>query len=134
VKAQKRTNLTPERKLALYREFLVSSNKTELAKKWGIDRSYMYDIVQDCEEFLLKGFQEQRPGRKPLSKPQTLQQAWETIQELEEKNYKEAIEKEKYMARSEFLSLRLKWAERETSEARGENHKKQIKKKKNRRQ
>lgn len=137
VRAQKRSNLTAERKLSLYKEFLVSSNKTELANKWGIDRSYMYDIVRDCEEFLLKGFQEQRPGRKSLSKPQTLKQAWETIEELEQKSYKEAVEKEKYMARSEFLSLRLKWAEREVSELRGEkevkDNKRQVKKKRKRR-
>jgi DNA primase len=137
VRAKKRTNLTVERKLSLYKEFLVSSNKTELANKWGIDRSYMYDIVNACEEFLLKGIQEQRPGRKSLSKPQTLKQAWETIAELEQKNYKEAVEKEKYMARSEFLSLRLKWAEHEVSEVRGEkevkDNKRQIKKKRKRR-
>lgn len=137
VKAKKRTNLTPECKLALYKEFLISANKTELADKWGIDRSYMYDIVQECEEFLLKGFHEKRLGRKSSSKPQTLEQAWKKIEELEQRHYEEAVEKEKYLARSEFLSLRLKWAEREVSEVKGEkqvnDHKRQIKKKKKRR-
>jgi DNA primase len=72
IKAQKRTNLSPETKLKLFQEFLVSENKSELAKKWGVDRSYMYEIVRECEESITAGFKEKKPGRRPNGKPVTL--------------------------------------------------------------
>ena len=53
IRSGKGRKLSPERKLKLYQEFLKSSNRAELARKWGIDRSYMYEIARECEETLL---------------------------------------------------------------------------------
>lgn len=130
--------LSPERKLQLYREFLQASNKSELARRWGMDRSYIYEIVAECEKTLLDMFAERRPGRRPSGKPQTLEEAQQRIEELEAKYESMAHEKELLYCSSEFLKLRLKWAEIEAAEARGEmvdeesgpKKKTQVKKKK----
>jgi hypothetical protein len=100
----------------------------------------MYEIARECEKILLDTFSGRRPGRKPAGKPPTLEQAWQRIEELEEKYEKEATEREELYCRGEFLQLRLKWAEIEAAELRGEavddrtgpKKKKQIKKKKKR--
>ena len=141
IKTGKGRNLSPERKLKLYHEFIQSSNKAELARKWGIDRSYMYDIVRECEQSVLESFSGRKRGRKPEGKPATLEESWERIEALEKQYEQEAKEKELLYCRGEFLKLRLKWAEIEAAELRGEPvdeskgalKKKQIKKKKKRR-
>lgn len=128
--------LTAQDKLNLYKEFMASANKTELALRWGINRSYMYEIVKECEENILSGFLERRPGRKPKGAPSNLDEAMKRISALEDEKIHEAKEKERYFARSEFLKIRLKYSELEASELRGEKDdgkKKQIKKKKKKR-
>lgn len=116
VKEQKRSRLNSKRKLELYRQFVRSSNKSELARQWGIDRSYMYEIVHECEQMILNGFEEREPGRKPASKPQSLKEAWERIEQLEREKYRETVEKETYYARGEFLRLRLKYSQEQGDE------------------
>ena len=141
VRSFKGRRLSPERKLKLYKEFLQSSNRAELARKWGMDRSYMYEIVRECEKSLLDSFLTSKPGRKPEGKPSTLEEAWQRIEELQDNYEREATERELLYCRSEFLKLRLKWAEIEAAELRGEVVddskgpvvKKQIKKKRKRR-
>ncbi|MCP4937530.1 MAG: toprim domain-containing protein [bacterium] len=141
VRSGKGRKLSPERKLQLYQEFLQARNKSELARQWGVDRSYMYEIVRECEKILLDTFSGRTPGRKPAGKPPTLKESWQRIEELEEKYEKEATEREKLYCRGEFLQLRLKWAEIESAKLRGEpvddstgpKKKTQIKKKKKRR-
>lgn len=138
IKAGKGRRLSPEKKLRLYQEFIQCSNKSELARKWGIDRSYMYEIVRECEGALLDTFSDRKAGRKPKGKPATLEKAWERIEQLEKEYEREATERELLYCRSEFLKLRLKWSEIEAAELRGERvdeskgpvKKKQIKKKK----
>jgi DNA primase len=136
VKEQKRTRLSSKRKLELYRQFVNSSNKSEIARQWGIDRSYLYEIVRECEQMILEGFEEREPGRKPTGRPQSLKEAWERIEQLEREKYRETVAKETYYARSEFLKVRLKYAQGDeedttqgvASSAR-QGKKKQIKKK-----
>lgn len=130
------TNLTPQEKLKLYKESITAANKKDVAIKWGINRSYMYEIKKDCEEIIVSGFSQRNRGRKSAKAPRTLLEAQKIIATLEEEKRHEAIEKERYYARSEFLKLRLKWAENDVSELRDKrsqnNKKKQIKKKKKR--
>ena len=142
VRSGKGRNLSADRKLELYREFQTTANRAELAERWGIDRSYLYEVVRDCEETLLKEFSGRKRGRPPKGKPTTLSEALQRIEELEKRYVREAIEREKLYCRSEFLELRLKWAEIEAAELRGEKvseengpeKKSQVKKKrKNRR-
>jgi DNA primase len=133
--------LSPERKLQLYREFQQSENKAELAARWGIDRSHLYEIVRDCEAALVGALASRKLGRPPKGKPATLAEALERIEQLEEQYEQEATRREELYCRSELLALRLKWAEIDAAEARGEKVEEakgpekeaQIKKKKNRR-
>jgi len=138
IKEGKGRRLSAEKKLKLYQEFIQTENKAELARKWGLDRSYMYEIVRECEKLVLDAFEGRKPGRKPNGKPATLDEAWERIKELEKQYEQQATEKELLYCRSEFLKLRLEWSETEVAELRGEASdeskgpvkKRQIKKKK----
>jgi DNA primase len=131
--------LGPQRKLQLYREFQQAENKADIARRWGIDRSYMYEVVRDCEQALIEAFAERKRGRPQAGAPKTLQEALERIKELESQYEREATEREELLCRSEFLAIRLKYAEIEAAELRGETvdeqkgaeKKPQIKKKKN---
>jgi predicted nuclease with TOPRIM domain len=77
----------------------------------------MYDIVKECEEFILSGFSQRRPGRKPMGQPETLDEARERLKNLEAENRHLDKERERYWVRNEFMKVRLKWAEREAEEA-----------------
>jgi hypothetical protein len=133
--------LSAKDKLSLYRDFQRSGNKSEVASKWGINRSYMYDIVKECEELILLGFSNRRSGRKPSGQPETLDEACEHLKKLEAENRRLDEERERYFVRNEFMKVRLKWAEREAEELRSEvgevesqsansrNRKKHLKKK-----
>ena len=128
-KGTEQNRLTAEEKLAVYREFMRADTKSEVAHTWGINRSYMYQIIKECEESILTGFQERRPGRKCSKAPATLAEAIERIAALEEEKELVETEKERYYARSEFMKLRLKWAETEAAELRRQKGKSgQIKK------
>lgn len=120
VRSGKGRKLSAERKLELYREFQRTENKAELARQWGIDRSYLYEVVRECEHMFLCALAERKPGRPPKGKPTTLDEAHKRIAELEKEHAQEATEREKLYCRSEFLALRLKWAEIEAAELRGE--------------
>jgi DNA primase len=112
--------LSADDKLSLYRDFQRSGNKSKVALKWGINRSYMYDIVKECEELILSGFSQRRPGRKPAGQPETLEEACERVKGLEAENRRLDEERERHYVRNEFMKVRLKWAEHETDELRGE--------------
>ncbi len=138
---KKGMRLSAEEKLELYRSFQRSDNKSELARQWGMDRSYMYEIVRDVEELVVTGLSSRQPGRRPSGKPETIKDAWRQIGKLQEHNRRLNLEQDKSICKEEFLRLRLKWAEIEAAELRGEPieektgpvHKAQIKKKKKKR-
>ncbi len=133
-KAQRAHHLTAEEKLTIYKEFQHSDNRSKLAESWGIDRSYLYKIVKECEQMLLDNFNQKSPGRKSCYEVADKTEAKDKIIQLEQEKQKLAKEKELYYAQSEFLKLRLKWSEREVSELRSTTQdtiapKKQVKKK-----
>jgi DNA primase len=135
-KAQRANNLTAADKLALYKAFIRSDNRSHLAEEWGIDRSYLYKIVKECEQMLLNNFSERRVGRKSSYEMETKSEVRDRLIQLEEEKQQLEKEKEFYYAQGEFLKLRLKWSERELSELRGDIKdsnapKRQIKKKRN---
>jgi DNA primase len=133
--------LSPQRRLQLYREFQQAANKAALAERWGIDRSHLYEIVRDVEDTLVESFSERKAGRPPKGMPGTLAEAHARIRELERQYEREATKREELYCRNEFMAIRLKYAEIEAAEARGEKvaeasgaiKKPQVKKKKNRR-
>lgn len=112
--------LSPEKKLQLYREFQRRENKTELARRWGLDRSHLYEIVRDCEKTMLEAFSDRKPGRPRTGTPKTIEEALVRIKELETQYERAATAQEEIFCRSEFLAPRLKWAEIEAAELRGE--------------
>jgi DNA primase len=133
--------LSAEQKLELYRAFQRSENKSELAREWRIDRSYMYEIVRDVEKLVVAGLSSRQPGRRPSGQPESINDAWHQIGQLREHNKQLSLERDKSTCREEFLRLRLKWSEIEAAELRGEPvdeqigrlHKAQIKKKRKKR-
>jgi len=110
---QRVKRLSGEDKLSLYRDFQRSGNKSEVALRWGINRSYMYEVVKECEELVLSGFSVRRLGRKPSGQPESLAEARQRVKELEEENRRLDEERERYWVRNEFMKVRLKWAEGE---------------------
>jgi hypothetical protein len=138
---KKGSPLSAKEKLEFYRAFQRSTNKSALARKWGVDRSHMYEIVRDVEGAVLAGLSSRQPGRPPQGRPETVEDAWRQILDLQERTRHLSTERDKSVCREEFLKLRLKWADIEAAELRGEPveektgplHKTQIKKKKKRR-
>jgi len=83
VRSGKGRKLSPERKLELYNEFQRTDNKAALARQWGIDRRYLYEVVRDCQQTFIAAFSERKPGRPPKGTPATLAEAVQRIEELE---------------------------------------------------
>ncbi len=141
VRAGEERKLSAQDKIELYREFQQSGNKAELAARWGIDRSHLYEVVRDCEETLRASFSERKVGRPPKGMPATLAEAHERIREQELQYEREATKREELYCMKELMAIRLKYAEIEAAEARGEKvdleagvqHKPQVKKKRKRR-
>lgn len=61
--------LSPEQKLKIYHDIIKSLNRSELAKKWGIDRNQLYQIIRLCDQILIEFFGKQKRNRKPDYKP-----------------------------------------------------------------
>lgn len=127
-------NLTAQDKLAIYQAFVRSDNRSQLANEWGIDRSYLYKIVKECEETILNNFNDKRPGRKSAYDVANRADARSLIEQLETEKQQLARDKEYYHAQSEFLKIRLKFSDQEVAELRGDkdaSKKTHLKKKKN---
>ena len=131
-KARRGTDLSPRDKLKIYEEFIAASNKAALARKWGINRGYMYEIVGDCQATLLEEMGSRQKGRKPEKMPANLAEARNRLKELEAEKEREATQKEGYLAKSAFLQLQLKWAKEALAEHKGRkpDQNRQLKKKK----
>ena len=126
-------NLTAKDKLAIYQAFVGSDNRSQLASDWGIDRSYLYKIVKECEATIVNNFNDKRPGRKSAYDVANRADARSLIEQLETEKQKLARDKEYYHAQSEFLKIRLKFSDQEIAELRGDKEaskKTPIKKKK----
>ena len=138
---RKGMRLSAEEKLELYRAFQRSDNKSDLAREWRIDRSYMYEIVRDVEDLVVGALSSRQPGRRPSGQPETIKDAWQQIGQLQAHNKQLGLDRDQLICSEEFLRLRLKWAETEAAELRGDPvdeqggsvHKPQIKKKRKRR-
>lgn len=139
---QSKAFLTTKEKRSIYEEYNRASNKSIVAAKWGINRSYMYQIVRECQDMIDSGYDNRRVGRVSKDKPQTLQEAMDRIARLENEKKEIEYKKEKLWIAGKFMKVRLKWSEIENAELRGEkvdstsekpSRKRQIKKKKKKR-
>jgi DNA primase len=117
---QESRELSATEKLSLYREFTAATNKSSVVRKWGLSRSYVYAVVGECEKAIVDGFASRRRGRPGRNESGDLAAERQRIADLERRVEEESREREKLYCRSEFLQLRLKWAEIEAAEARGE--------------
>jgi len=128
-------NLTAQDKLAIYQAFIRSDNRSQLAREWGIDRSYLYKIVKECEQTIVNNFNDKRPGRKSAYDVANRAEARSLLEQLETEQQQLARDKEYYHAQSEFLKIRLKFSDQEVAELRGDKEaskKTHLKKKKKR--
>jgi hypothetical protein len=112
----KREEIPPDARVWLYKQAQKAKNKAEVARRWGVDRSYLYELLREGDEALLGRFNEKKRGRKPRGRPRTLKEALERNEELErEKHALEVAREEEYVV-NVFTKLRLKWAEEELKE------------------
>ncbi len=140
-RGKKGRRLSAADKIEIYRAFQCSTNRSELARQWGIDRSYLYQLVKEMEESLSELLSLRQAGRPAADQPATIQEASQQLRELQEQVRQMARERDLGICREEFLGLRLKWAEIEVAELRGEEpddkgvplRKPQVKKKKKKR-
>ena len=140
-RGKKGCRLSTSDKIEIYRAFQRSTNRSELARQWGIDRSYLYQLVKEMEESLSEMLSLRQAGRPPADQPATVQEALQQLRELQEQVRQMAKERDLGICREEFLGLRLKWAEIEVAELRSDGvddkgvplRKPQVKKKKKKR-
>ena len=105
--------LSPEKKLEIYQEFLHSQNKSAVARQYNLDRSYLYEIIKDCNEHLLEYLKHKKTGRQKEEVPASYPDALEQIEGQKAQILQLEKEKEELYIKNEFLALRLSWAERD---------------------
>lgn len=102
-----------EQKVKIYQEYLRCRNKSKVARLFNIDRSYLYEIISECESTLLDHFAQKEPGRKKAGAPGNYSEALEKIKDLEDQNLELDKAREELYIRNEWLKLRLSWADRD---------------------
>jgi DNA primase len=107
----KREAIPADAKAWLYAQAKVQKNKSEVARRWGVDRSWLYDLIREGDAALQERFTRSRRGRPPAGKPRTLEQALAVIEALQEEKQDLQIRYEEEHVRASFTGLRLKWAE-----------------------
>ena len=125
----KRKKYSSQEKLRIYKAYQRCQNKSAVARQFGIDRSYLIQIIAECDDVLLSHFDQKKAGRKKAGQVQDIKQAVEQIESLKAKNLELAKSNEELYVSNEFIKLQLSWAERD-----GYNIKnRHTKKKKNKR-
>lgn len=120
---------SPQDKLKIYQEYQRCQNKSAVARQFGIDRSYLIEIIAECNQVLLAHFSQKKPGRKKAGQPQDMAQALERIDTLKSENLALAKDKEELHIINTFDKLRLSWAERDGFRVSGRHLKKTKNKK-----
>jgi len=133
--ATKRKKFSPLKKVSIYRAYLQCRNKSEVARRFDIDRSYLSEIIAECDEVLLCHFEQKKPGRPKADAPKDFSDALDKIETLQSSNVELAKQKEELFISNEFLKLRLSWAERDPGSDKPAcaGRKRHLKKKRNRR-
>ena len=99
-KRSKHIRLSPDERLQLFKEFICSANRRQLAKEWNINPSTLYDIVKECETNVISYFRECRPDPKGKNLPTTFGAALERIKDLEERCKRFEIEFQRFNKRA----------------------------------
>jgi transposase-like protein len=108
-----RKKYSPKDKLKIYQAYQHNQNKSAVARQFGIDRSYLHEIIGECDEVLLNYFTHKRTGRKKTAEPEDMPQALEQIETLKSEKQQLAKDKEELFIRNAFMELHLSWAERD---------------------
>lgn len=107
----KRKKYSSKEKLQIYKEYQRCQNKSAVARQFGIDRSYLNEIINECDNVLLTHFDQKKPGRKKVDEPRDLVEALKQIETLKSQNLELAREKEALYITNEFNQLKINWAE-----------------------
>jgi transposase-like protein len=116
-------------KLRLYKEYQSRQNMSEVARIYGIDLSYLREIISECDQVLLTHFRQKKVGRKRAGEPQDIPEALEQITTLRSQHHELAKEKEELYIKNEFMKLQLSWAQRDGYTVKDRHLKKKRKKK-----
>ena len=130
--ATKRKKFSPEQKLEIYEAYLACQNKSQVAREFDIDRSYLSEIIAESKQALVDHFSGKKVGRKKADQPSTLPQALDQIHKLEAEKLELAKTREELHISNEFLKLRLSWAE--SRSCRDDKTKRHLKKKRKNKQ
>ena len=115
---------SPEQKVKIYQEYLRCQNKSKVSRQFNIDRSYLYEIISECEGVLLDHFKHKEPGRKKEDTPKNYPKALEKVQVLKDQNLQLEKDKEELYVKNKWLDLRLSFTDSDKK-----NHLKKTKKK-----
>jgi transposase-like protein len=124
-----RKRYSAEDKLGLYKAYQSCRNMSEVARLYGIDLSYLREIIRECEEVLLAHFDRKRAGRKGADAPQDMAEAIARTRQLQSQYHEVAKEKEELYIQNEFMKLQLSWAQRDGYRVTGRHLKKKSEKK-----
>ena len=109
----KRKHYSAADKLELYKEYQNRQNMSEVARTYGIDLSYLREIISECDQVLLTHFRQKKAGRKKADEPQDIPEALQRITTLKSQYHEVAKEKEELYIKNEFMKLQLSWAQRD---------------------
>jgi len=123
----KRKKYSSKEKLQIYQEYQRCQNKSGVARQFGIDRSYLNEIIHECDDVLLTHFDQKKPGRKKVDEPKDLVEALKQIETLKSQNLELAREKEVLYVTNEFNKLKLSWAEQAGTSVKNRHLKKKKK-------
>jgi len=116
-------------KLRFYKEYQSRQNMSEVARVYGIDVSYLREIISECDQVLLTHFRQKKVGRRKADEPQDIAEAVQQMRTLKSHYHELAKEKEELYIKNEFMKLQLSWAQRDGYTVRDRHLKKKRKRK-----
>lgn len=125
----KRNHYSAADKLRFYKEYQNRQNMSEVARIYGIDLSYLREIISECDQVLLSHFRQKKAGRKKADEPQDIPEAVQQIRTLKSHYHELAKEKEELYIKNAFMKLQLSWAQRDGYRVKNRHLKKKRKKK-----
>jgi transposase-like protein len=109
------TRWTPEEKLQLVLDSYQADNVQAFCRERGIDRSYLYQLRREHEQFTLEGWRSRKVGRprnetdgEPLELKQALEESRERYRELESEAAKLRVQAEMGHLLADWVDQRTK--------------------------
>jgi DNA primase len=102
--------LSVEKKVEIFKEAVVAGNRREVADRYGIHPSSMYEVLRQGEGILQEGFSRNRVGRPSKEASMSPEEAQEKIKQQEEKIKELESERDIEHVRRVAEELKVKWA------------------------